>query len=68
MTDFLQNIKENTYFKGSVITIIILSALLLGTSTYDMNDQAEKVLIFYGWRGSLVGGRLSIGAYLGWCA
>jgi len=46
MTDFLQNIKENTYFKGSVITIIILSALLLGTSTYDMNDQAEKVLIF----------------------
>jgi len=46
MTDFLQNIKENTYFKGSVITIIILSALLLGTSTYDMSDQAEKVLIF----------------------
>ena len=46
MIDFLHNIKENSFFKGSVITIIILSALLLGTSTYDLNYKAQKVLIF----------------------
>jgi len=46
MIVFLHNIKENSFFKGSVITIIILSALLLGTSTYDLNDKAQTVLIF----------------------
>ena len=46
MSDLLHKIKENSFFKGSVITIIILSALLLGTSTYDLNNNAQKILIF----------------------
>ena len=46
MRDFLYKIKENNFFKSSVIFIIILSALLLGTSTYELSNRAQKILIF----------------------
>ena len=46
MTDLLYRIKENSLFKGLVICIIILSALLLGTATYDLSPQAVSALIF----------------------
>ena len=46
MRNYLYKIKENTFFKGSVIAIIILSAVLLGTSTYELNSKAQKALIF----------------------
>ena len=46
MTDLLYRIKENSLFKGLVICIIILSALLLGTATYDLSPQADSALIF----------------------
>lgn len=46
MIDLLYRIKENSLFKGLVIGIIILSALLLGTSTYDLSPQADSALIF----------------------
>lgn len=46
MFNFLQKIKENSFFKGSVISVIILSALLLGSSTYDLNENTKKILIF----------------------
>ena len=46
MTDLFYKIKENSFFQGLVICIIILSALLLGTSTYDLSPQAIRALIF----------------------
>ena len=46
MIDLLYRIKENSLFKGLVICIIILSALLLGTATYDLSPQADSALIF----------------------
>ena len=46
MTDLFYRIKENSLFQGLVICIIILSALLLGTSTFDLNPQVLGVLIF----------------------
>tara|TARA_Y100000766_G_scaffold275072_1_gene277713 strand:- start:254 stop:958 length:705 start_codon:yes stop_codon:yes gene_type:complete len=46
MTDFLYKIKENSVFKSAVIFIIILSALLLGTSTYDLSIESKRVLEF----------------------
>ena len=46
MIDLLYRIKENSLFKGLVIGIIILSALLLGTATYDLSPQADSALIF----------------------
>ena len=46
MTDLFYKIKENSLFQGLVIFIIILSALLLGTSTYDLSPQVLGVLIF----------------------
>ena len=46
MKDVLYRIKENSLFKGLVICIIILSALLLGTATYDLSPQAVSALIF----------------------
>lgn len=45
MTNFLYKIKENSIFKSAVIFIIILSALLLGTSTYDLSVEALRVLM-----------------------
>jgi len=46
MIEFLNKIKENNFFKSAVISIIILSALLLGTSTYDLSIEAQRVLMF----------------------
>lgn len=46
MVDFLYKVKENNFFKSSVIFIIILSALLLGTSTYDLSFEVQRALLF----------------------
>ena len=46
MKDVLYIIKENSLFKGLVICIIILSALLLGTATYDLSPQVVSAIIF----------------------
>ena len=46
MKDVLYRIKENSLFKGLVICIIILSALLLGTATYDLSPQVVSAIIF----------------------
>ena len=46
MTNLLYKIKENSVFKSFVIFIIILSALLLGTSTYNLTAESQRVLEF----------------------
>ena len=46
MTDLFYKIKENSFFQGLVICIIILSALLLGTATYDLSPQVVSAIIF----------------------
>ena len=46
MRELLYRFKENSLFKVAVVSIIILSALLVGTSTYDLNPEVQKVLIY----------------------
>jgi voltage-gated sodium channel len=44
MISLLYKIKENFFFKASVIFIIILSALLIGTSTYELGDNFNRII------------------------
>tara|TARA_B100001121_G_scaffold260851_1_gene240465 strand:+ start:134 stop:832 length:699 start_codon:yes stop_codon:yes gene_type:complete len=46
MRELLYRVKENSFFKIAVVSIIILSALLVGTSTYDLNPEAQQALIY----------------------
>ena len=46
MRKLLYRVKETSLFKIAVVSIIILSALLVGTSTYDLNPEAQQALIY----------------------
>ena len=39
-------IRENSFFQAFVIGVIIFSALLVGTTTYDIDPQYYKILSF----------------------
>ena len=45
----LQNLEASQWFQGSVIFIIVLSALMIGAKTYDISPLAEQALLVLDW-------------------
>ena len=49
MKNFLENLHNNKIFEWTVVTVIILSALLIGAKTYELPDYATTVLLIADW-------------------